>query len=279
MTIQGFFDESTDGTTFVIGGFIATVQQWAAFTADWEELADRLHANSKGQRSFKASRQMRRPPKRVKFAEFTRIIDKHLLLSVTLVFQVEHLKTARDWVWPEADTPADLLPLLRQLQKPYHFAVHQLLAIIEMNRETFRDIVPVDEPIYLYFDDTTEKKGVVEGYDAYRASLPEGHPMKRNTLRFEDDNLFVPLQAADLRVWQVREACTRSVEAGGAEMTVDARALGGDVDDRRRDLHVEAKLGVCMHWFLAPKLHRPFVESGHPGSFAAFYERFLIGMQ
>jgi hypothetical protein len=64
----------------------------------------------------------------------------------------------------------------------------------------------IEEPIDFIFDNQNEKTAILNGWDLYRASAPERiHKLLGAMPRFEDDEQFLPLQAADMLAWWCRK--------------------------------------------------------------------------
>ena len=74
------------------------------------------------------------------------------------------------------------------------------------NRSKISKYIPQDEPIDFTFDDQKEKNVILNAWDRYMASRSdESRKRYGTTPRFEDDQKFLPLQAADFWAWWVRE--------------------------------------------------------------------------
>jgi hypothetical protein len=93
--------------------------------------------------------------------------------------------------------------------QPFFVACRSLLDAFHELRVTEPWRIPLEEPVDFYFDNTTEKRPILESWDGYLADIAEHYPDQRplygTTPRFEDDEVFLPLQAADFRAWWVRK--------------------------------------------------------------------------
>ena len=95
---------------------------------------------------------------------------------------------------------------LQTWANPYYFAFRLLLDHLRVNPGPLEGLIPSGETIDFIFDDRTEKKFILAAWDeiveqmADQITLPFG-----STPRFENDQKFLPLQAADLWAWWVRE--------------------------------------------------------------------------
>ena len=78
--LQAYIDDSyTKDGVFVLGGYVASVESWAAFSKEWEKLLPYAKRARNGQFHFKMN-EMAKHMDRVR--AFYRIIEKHVLLSV-----------------------------------------------------------------------------------------------------------------------------------------------------------------------------------------------------
>ena len=84
----------------------------------------------------------------------------------------------------------------------------------QQGREALQDLIPLTEKVDFYFDDQTEKSIILRGWDDFVAEMPDDEIKQYYgaTPRFENDQDFLPLQAADLWAWWVREWYERGRE-------------------------------------------------------------------
>jgi hypothetical protein len=77
---------------------------------------------------------------------------------------------------------------------------------IHNNRQVIEKHVPLTEQIDFIFDDQSEKSVILATWDEHLDNqTPEVRSHYGSTPRFENDQKFLPLQAADLWAWWVRE--------------------------------------------------------------------------
>jgi hypothetical protein len=90
-------------------------------------------------------------------------------------------------------------------RNPYLLAFRGLTDVINRRRKEFDQVVRSDERIYFIFDERSEKTKIIQAWDTIRESLPkEESALYAPNPRFENDQDFLPLQAADLWAWWLR---------------------------------------------------------------------------
>lgn len=199
VTLQAFIDDSyTRGGVFVLGGYIAAAETWAHFSKAWEELLPLGTRAKNGKFHFKMS-EMARHMDRVR--AFYNVIENHDLIEVWCKIDEGDIERAKarilipgteiDWAY---------------FNRPFTLAYRCLLDVFHANRVKGATILPLSEKIDFIFDNHSEKKQILDAWDGYLAARPEAI---RNwygaTPRFEDDQDFLPLQAADLIAWWIRK--------------------------------------------------------------------------
>jgi len=201
MVFQACIDDSAakDGT-FVLGGHIATAENWAKFSADWEQLLPLARMNRDGKRRFKMTEMMSNPQRRQDTAAFFRVIEKHVACSISCAFNVDDLRAARGRVYVP-DAPINW----SKMRNSYFFAFRLLMDTFHAHKEKMSNVIPMDERVDFIFDDQSEKSLVLSAWDGYLASRPaDMKPRFGSMPRFENDEEFLPLQAADLWAGAVR---------------------------------------------------------------------------
>ena len=209
MPFHAYIDDSGNepqSPVYVLAGFIASVEQWAAFSTDWQAALDeapRLEyfkmkeaASLHGQfgRHFGWT-----PAKRDdRLATFTRIIRKRVRVRVSVSIQHAHFeKYLKSIPVPQRRLASDnAYVLLFQEIVISTAAVAPTLGITEPCDFIFDEQGALGLEALLWwphFKATAER--------ASRTDLPKfiGSPPI-----FRDEKHFLPLQAADLYAWQVR---------------------------------------------------------------------------
>jgi hypothetical protein len=202
MVFQAAIDDSVaDGATFVYGGYIATAEVWAKVALDWEKLLPLTYRNkTTGNHRFKmaemAPRRMNDVP------AFYAIIEKYDLLRLYCQFDISDLKRAQDRIWVE-----DLNLNWGWTANPHALGFRLLMDMFHNNRALLDKVIPCGEKVDFYFDKRGEKKAIDEMWEDYLRERPEEVRKYYSEAgpKFEDDEEFLPLQAADFFAWWVRK--------------------------------------------------------------------------
>jgi hypothetical protein len=217
VVLQAFIDDSyrIDGL-FVLGGYVASAEAWAEFSREWAELLPELGVRQKyGPPRFKMSEMARlRIMERV--PHFYRIIEKHALFSLACKIDLAELEQAKSRIWIDGMhiewgfLDNYFLTSWRFLLDNFHQIRVSAPALPPEDQEYLRRVVsilaPTDTPIDFYFDDHSSKSAVISGWDAFVAGrLEHVRALYGATPRFESDDAFLPLQAADFWAWWVRK--------------------------------------------------------------------------
>jgi hypothetical protein len=202
VVLQAFIDESEgeDGT-FVLGGHIAGAEAWAKFSAEWDRMLPHATLNRNGIYQFKMSDMAQTPDRMSRVSWFYRIIEKHVTGSMHVTINSHALRRAirrvhaRGWNLNFA-----------QMANPYTLSYRILIDSFHDRRGEIGRIVGKGEKVDFYFDERMEKGYIRETWERYIESrTPEARARYGNKPRFEKDEEFLPLQAADLWVWWVRK--------------------------------------------------------------------------
>ncbi len=213
MVLQAYIDDSRDGATgnFVLAGYIASAEQWAAFSQEWESMLPNAVKTSKGVHRFKMS-EMKHFGKMNDVSLFHNIIMKHVQMSVSVVFNSNELKARVDRLVAEAAHPGygkiniEIDNMKKKWRDPFFFAFRMLMDGFHQARVAQPDLVPIDGVVDFVFDNDGNEIFIRQIWDEYLANRPEefrnGYGKKP---RFENDEEYLPLQAADFRAWWVRK--------------------------------------------------------------------------
>jgi hypothetical protein len=201
MVLQAFIDDSQKGDWFVLGGYIATADAWAKFSADWEEILPYSGLLTKdGRPYFKMSHMADSFERAPNVAAFYRVIEKHVLIGLSCAVDLKDLRRALKRI-SIPGRPIDW----DKYANPYLFTFRCLMDNFHSERAGFSSTVLADEKVDFYFDMQAEKKVIFNMWDNY--ILARDDEIRRyygSTPRFEDDLDFLPLQAADFWAWWVR---------------------------------------------------------------------------
>jgi hypothetical protein len=197
LMLQAFIDDSGkgQGDLFVLAGYIAPAQVWAeSFVPRWQKLLDLGPPHHRRIEVFKM-REMLGAPEQSSW--FYRAIEDSVTAEVSCTINVAGLhKAYREFPWPFLFDHAEALT------NPYYFAFHAIIDKLAQHQH----LLKIDEPVDFIFDNAAEKKHCVEGWDDIkRYSRPEVRALMGDTPSFKDDAATLPLQAADMLAYWVRE--------------------------------------------------------------------------
>jgi Protein of unknown function (DUF3800) len=202
MAFQACIDESySDDASYVLAGYIASAETWAKFAKDWEELLPlTFRAKQSGKYRFKMKEMARRMEK---VPAFYTVIEKYDLIRLSCHFDLSDLERAKQRVWVE-----NLRIDWGYTDNPYSFAFRCLMDMFHTHREKFNKLFPSGQKIDFVFDKRGESKAIIPMWDNYIKKRPdETREHYGANPRFEDDEEFMPLQAADFWAWWMRKWC------------------------------------------------------------------------
>lgn len=202
VALQAFIDDSvTSGKVLVLAGYIASVDEWTSFSAEWQERLDMLPR----WKSFKmASVAQSNDTARLERAGwFYRVIEDHARVFVAIAVEIEPLERI-----------VCSLNLPSKYKNPYFLAFR---AIVDFTAQ-YQHEMGLTEPIDFYFDDRSEKESVRKGFELFKASRSDDiKKLIGHEPRFEDDEEFLPLQAGDLLAWHVRKLWLQTGNIAGEQ--------------------------------------------------------------
>lgn len=206
VVLQAFIDDSRrpDGT-FVLGGYIATAAAWAKFSKEWEELLPlTMRGGPRNVHRFKMSEMKYRMDYVPAFYD---VIAKHAITCVACILNINDLNRALKRVWID-----NAIINWTRFKDPYYMSFfglidgfHSFRATTEIDR--VRELTPLDKPIDFYFDNQSSKTMIEKLWDDYVAQrADEFKHLYGAKPRFKDDEIFLPLQAADFWAWWVSKS-------------------------------------------------------------------------
>lgn len=195
--LQAFIDESGkgQGDLFVLAGYIAPAQVWAeSFAPRWQKLLDLGPPNHRHIDVFKM-REMLDASEQSSW--FYRAIEDSVTAEVSCTINVAGLhKAYREFPWPV------LLDRTEALTNPYYFAFQAIIDMLAQHQH----LLKIDEPVDFIFDETGEEEHCVAAWKEIRKySRPEVRKLMGDIPSFKNDEKVLPLQAADLLAYWVRE--------------------------------------------------------------------------
>lgn len=193
---------------FMLGGLIATVDQWVQFSIEWQAKLDEAPALDyfkfseasamKGQ--FHTDRGWTEKLRDTRVRDLAKIAREHSLLGVSC-FMPQH----------DYDEFIKCFAPNKELQDPYFMCFYQIVDAVTEARAH----LPSDELQYIFDDQGETGLRAVSYWNDYRTSLPWYRPdLLGSTPKHENDKKFRPLQAADLYA-----GLRRTLQGKGREIT------------------------------------------------------------
>jgi hypothetical protein len=208
LEFQAFIDDSRTKPSgeFVLGGHIAPAEQWARFSKEWEKLLPLGTRAKSGNFHFKMAEMAYVPERMERVPLFYEVIEKYVTLSISCRMNTEDFARAQERMQVGAARLGWHINLNRW-NNPYYFLFRALIDNFHQKRdEKLASLIPPDEVVQFYFDDQAEKKFIRNAWDGWVAHRPEEIRHRYGTEpRFENDEEFLALQAADLWAWKVRD--------------------------------------------------------------------------
>jgi hypothetical protein len=213
LQFRAFLDESVSGPEipegeFVLAGHIATAEQWARFSKEWEELLPWGGIlEDDGQYNFHMTEMAASPERLSRVRAFYRVIEDNVALSVSFRINLHDFANAKARFRAMTE-PFGISFGFADWDNPYYFSFRTFMDTFHSRRGLFDKVIPLDETVDFYFDDKVEKSIIFNAWNDYQNTIPEQNRKYYGaTPRFENDRdrRFLPLQAADLWAWYVRE--------------------------------------------------------------------------
>jgi Protein of unknown function (DUF3800) len=207
MVLQAFIDDSyTPNGTFVLAGHIASPEAWAKFSVEWRRLL-RAGVITKDKRGcdtyhFKMSEMAINSERMERVPAFYWLIEQYVAVSISCCLNVSGLHRARSRLY---------VPKLAidwgYMTNPYMVSYRCLMDMFHNHRQRIAEIIPVDQPVDFIFDEQTHEEKVIQRtWEAYIANRPDAiRQLYGRKPQFQNDQEFLPLQAADFWAWWVRE--------------------------------------------------------------------------
>lgn len=207
IAFQAFFDESiSEGDEFVLGGHVASPEAWSQFSVEWEELLPWGTLAQDNQYHFKMSEMAQNKERMERVPAFYRIIERHVLVSLSLRINLAEFERAYQRAVTFLHQSTTTIVDFKDLTNPYYFAVRHLVDNFYRDQNKFQVFAPYDRKVDFIFDERSDKDPILRGWnDVLSNADDELRQMYGATPRFESDKKFLPLQAADLWAWWVRE--------------------------------------------------------------------------
>lgn len=205
LNFQAFIDESFSKEEFVLGGHIATVEAWANFAREWEELLPLGTRAKNGRYHFKMSEMAQSQERMARVPTFYKLIENHVITSISCRINLPEFVRAQERIH-EMAARMNWVIRFNIWTNPYFVTFRMLLDKFHLERKQFESRLPLDRKIDFYFDDRTEKEPILKAWDEHLQMKEDKiREYYGATPRFENDQDFLPLQGADLWAWWVRD--------------------------------------------------------------------------
>lgn len=210
MVLQAYIDDSVDAETgvFVLAGYVSTAEKWAKFSKEWEERLPLSVIQTDGRYRFKMS-EMANYNRWDYVPAFHALIAQYAEISISCVINKNEINDLFDALVCHIILAngeriyIDIYEYRKALTNPFWTCFR---IIMENYPIWVRDNYGINEKIDFYFDLAPEKKILSEIWDQYKLRTKDQvRDYYGREPRFEDDEDFLPLQAADYRAWWIRK--------------------------------------------------------------------------
>lgn len=204
MTFQAVIDDSQDERgVFVLAGYIARAADWADFAQEWQRLLPLTHLGKSGKRRFKMSEMAQSADKRSHLPAFFRVIERYVFASISARISTADLRRIQARILvPGIEVDWGLYA------NPYYVTYRCLMDKFHAARPAMTEWIPQDEKIDFIFDGHRSERQIRAGWNDYiDGRADELRAFYGSCPTFEDDEDFLPLQAADFWARWVRKWC------------------------------------------------------------------------
>lgn len=201
MHLQAYFDESIDGELFALAGYVSTLEKWEKFSEEWEKILPLAPINKRGNHEFKMSHMMSVPERQKDVKAFYNIIRRYTELGLYALVPIHIVEEV--WSWFD---PAIVYPIWKNV----YFVAWRMLFDETHDNRINNGIVPrfysKNDRIDFICDDRGESGKVrAEFENMYNNASPEFRSFYGESPRFVDSEDYLPVQAADMLAWYVRD--------------------------------------------------------------------------
>lgn len=205
--LTAYIDDSYNpgGGSYVLAGFVSTNEKWEAFSKDWGNLlptygtlkprTERYH--------FKMNEMAENQERMARLPAFQRVAEEHSLMAICCCLNTNDLAAAMDRIQiPSVSVDWGVFT------NDFVFAFRCLMDMFHNNKSITNEVLGDEVPVQFIFDNQMGEEPIVKAFwNAYHLSRrPEIRRLYAEAPKFEDDEDFLPLQAADMLAWWVRRA-------------------------------------------------------------------------
>ena len=207
LNYQAFIDDSRTKPSgeFVLGGHVAPAEKWVAFSGEWEGLLPLGTRAKNGKFHFKMAEMAESPERMARVPRFYELIEKYVTLSVSCRMNTDDFERAKERMKVVAERMRWKINFHRW-NNPYFFLFRALVDNFhKVRHDKINKVIATEEKIEFIFDTQSESRFIIEGWNSWIGARDESVRDRYGSApRFEDDQEYLPLQAADLWAWWVR---------------------------------------------------------------------------
>jgi hypothetical protein len=184
---------------------MAPASAWARFAEDWEQLLPFGTIAKNGKHHFKMS-EMAASGLWENFRAFYNVIENYPeMVPISCRMNLVDFRRAQDRIL-DLGKAIGMTIDLGTWTNPYYFTFRLLLDVFHIRADLVKPFLPEGKTVDFIFDDRSEKRFILAAWDEISQKMaPEINLALGSTPRFENDQKFLQLQAADLWAWWVRE--------------------------------------------------------------------------
>lgn len=198
--VQAYIDDSisADGVVYVLAGYLAPAQNWAAFSDEWQQFRDMKPAIS----YFKMNDAMgldgefkfwSKQARDEKLSLLFGVIGDHATASVSCTLRTTDFKAV---FGKDKSVP-------RQLRSPYYFLLYGMMQALAEHRDRLKITEPID---FIFDEQVIEKDRIMKDWELFKQASPVPLKLIGDPPIFRDDKRVLPLQAADMYAWRMRKS-------------------------------------------------------------------------
>jgi Protein of unknown function (DUF3800) len=203
LNLKAYIDESgkSDPPVFVMAGFIARAEQWAAFNDEWREILDmppRIEAFHAADSAWSKDRK--------RFIALMSVIRRHVMTGIAVtVFHDDYQAALGRRISARMDRP--------------YFLMYQAIMALAFQWEVENGL---NEKIDFIFDEQFEESDFLQSKFSELISVAPPGVKERfgNRPIHADDKKILSLQAADILAWSLRRLGQSAVEGRPADVVL-----------------------------------------------------------
>jgi hypothetical protein len=203
MVLQVYADESISAAgNFVIAGYIGTAEEWAIFSSEWAPMAKRygvFASKTNNHKVFKMSAMMASEDRRQYIPWFYRIIEGRQIKPFSFGINKSVFRNAVKRIIVTQNGHRF------NFEKPneYYFLFNCVVSNIARLIDKRDDLFSSDDKVDFYFDDQLGvKTHILNAWSDFVDGSNESFRSRiGQTPRFESEEDFLPIQAADFWAW------------------------------------------------------------------------------